>query len=123
MEDLSKIYNICTCMVGSLIEAQLFGSMEKDEESDFDHTLIDDPSAQGGGKENYSVGEENSNMCKDVDIEMELMQLHVENGLHEDMESQSELRQALEILIDEHENVGQSNVKSIVAYAKVGEFT
>jgi hypothetical protein len=106
-------------MVGSLIEAQLFGSMEKDEESGFDHTLIDDSSAQGGDKENRSVGEENSNMCKDVDIETVLMQLHVENGSHEDVELQSELRQALEVLIDEHENVVQSNVKSIVAYVEV----
>ena len=27
-------------MVGSLIEAHLFGSMEEDEESDYDHTFI-----------------------------------------------------------------------------------
>ena len=62
-------------------------------------------------------------MCKDVDIETELMQLHVENGSHEDVELQSELRQALEVLIDEHENVGQPNVKSITAYVEVGEST
>ena len=41
MEDIYKIFNICTCMVGSLIqEAPLFGSME--EECDYDHTLNDD---------------------------------------------------------------------------------
>ena len=43
-------------MVGSFIEAHWFGSMEEDEECDYDHTLIDDPSAQGGDEENYSVG-------------------------------------------------------------------
>ena len=40
------------------------------------------------------------------------------------MELQSELRHALDVLIDEHENVempSQSNVKSIVAYVEVGE--
>ena len=31
-------------MVGSFIEARLFGSMEEDEECDYDHALIDDPS-------------------------------------------------------------------------------
>ena len=36
--------------------------MEKDEGNDFDHTLIDDSSAQGVEKKDYSVGEENSNM-------------------------------------------------------------
>ena len=30
-----------TCIVGSLIEARLFGSMEEDEECAYDHTLID----------------------------------------------------------------------------------
>ena len=44
-------------MVGSLIEAHLFGSC------DYDHTLIGDSSAQHD-KENCSVGEDNSNMCK-----------------------------------------------------------
>ena len=43
-----------------LIEAHLFGSME---EYDYDHTLIGDSSAQRD-KENCSVGEDNSNMCK-----------------------------------------------------------
>ena len=47
MEDLYKIYNICTCMVESLIEAHLSGSMEEDEECDYDQTLIHDSSAQG----------------------------------------------------------------------------
>jgi hypothetical protein len=41
-------------MVGSLIEAHLFGSMNEDEECDYDHTLIDDSNAQGGDKENCS---------------------------------------------------------------------
>ena len=39
-------------MVGSFIEVHLFESMEKDEEWDYDHTLIDDSSAQGSDKEN-----------------------------------------------------------------------
>ena len=43
--------------------------MKEDERCDYDHILIDDSSAQGGDKENYSVGEDNSNMCKDVVIE------------------------------------------------------
>jgi hypothetical protein len=62
-------------MVWSLIEATLFGSMQEDKECDYDHILIDDFSAQGGGKENYSVGEDNSNMCKDVVIKTKLMYL------------------------------------------------
>ena len=33
---------------------------------------IDDSSPQGGDKDIYSVGEDNSNMCKDVVKEMEL---------------------------------------------------
>ena len=32
----------------------LFGSMKEDEECDYDHTLIDDSSTQGGDKENCS---------------------------------------------------------------------
>ena len=60
MEDLDKIYNICTCMVGSLIEAHIFGNMEEDEGCDYDHTLIDSSSAQG----NYSVGEDNSTCAR-----------------------------------------------------------
>ena len=41
-------------MLGSLIEARLFGSMEE-EECDKDRTLIDDSSARGGDKENCIV--------------------------------------------------------------------
>ena len=55
-------------MVWSLIEVDLFGGMEEVEECDYDHILTDDSSAQGGGKENCSVGGDNSNMCKDVVI-------------------------------------------------------
>ena len=47
-------------MIGSLIEAHLFGSMNEDKEHDYDYMLIDDSSAQGGDKESYSVGHENS---------------------------------------------------------------
>ena len=86
--------------------------------------IVDDSSAQGGEKEIYSVGEDNSNMCKNVVIEMEFMQSHVEIALHEDVELQSELWHALDILIDEHENVEmpcQFNAKTIVAYLEVGE--
>ena len=75
----------------SLIKDHLFGSMNEDEECDYDHTLIDDSSAQGGDKENCSVGEDNSNMYKNVVIEMELMELYVEIDLHEDLELRSEL--------------------------------
>jgi len=53
-------------MVGSLIEVLLFGSMKEDEECDYDHTLVNDSSAQGGHKTKCSVGEDNSNMSKDV---------------------------------------------------------
>ena len=52
------------------------------------------------------------------------MQSEVENNLHEDVELQSELWHALDVLNDEHKNVkmpSQSNVKSIVAYVEVGE--
>ena len=59
MKDLEKIYNIFTCMVRALICAHLFGSMEKDEECDYDHILIDDSNAQGGDKENCSVVKSN----------------------------------------------------------------
>ena len=52
----------------------LSGSMKEDEECDFDNTLIDDSSAQGGDKENCSVGEEGSNMYKYVVIETGLME-------------------------------------------------
>jgi hypothetical protein len=52
-----KIYNIRTCMVGSLVDARLFGSMGEDE-CDYDHTSINDSSAQDGDKANCSVGED-----------------------------------------------------------------
>jgi hypothetical protein len=52
--------------------------VREDEERDYHHTLIDDFSAQGGDKKSCSVGEDNSNMCKDVVIEPELMQSQVE---------------------------------------------
>jgi hypothetical protein len=45
--------------------------------------------------------------------------VRVENDLNEDLELQSELGHALDVLIDKHENVkmpSQSNVKSIVAH-------
>jgi hypothetical protein len=45
-------------MIGSLVDAGLFGSMEEDEECDYDHTSIDDSSAQDGDKANCSVGED-----------------------------------------------------------------
>ena len=47
-------------MVGLLIEVHLLGSMEEYEEFDYDHTLIDDSNEQGGDKENWSIGEDNS---------------------------------------------------------------
>ena len=52
------------------------------------------------------------------------MQSQVENDLYEVLELQSELRLALDVLIDKHENVkipSQSNVNDIVAYVEVGE--
>jgi hypothetical protein len=55
-------------MVWSLLKAHLVGSMDEDEECDYDHILIDDSSAQGGDKENCNVGEDNSHMRKDVVI-------------------------------------------------------
>ena len=61
-------------MLGSLIEAPSFESMQ---ECDYDHTLIDDTSAQGDDKEIGSIREDNSNMCKDVVIEMEVIQSQV----------------------------------------------
>ena len=79
--------------------------MEEDDERDYDHTLIGDYSAQGGDKENCTVGKDNSNMCNDVVIETELMQLEVDHDSHEDVELHSELRHALDVLIDEHEIV------------------
>lgn len=82
--------------------SHLFGSMEENEECDYDHTLIDDSSAQGVDKKNCSVGNDNLNMCNDVVIETELMQSQVEIDLNEDAELQSDLRNALRVLIDEH---------------------
>ena len=53
---------------------------------DYDNTLIDDSSAQGGGKENWGVGEVGSNMYKNVVVETGLMASQVENDLHENLE-------------------------------------
>ena len=48
--------------------------------------------------------------CARMLLETKLMQLQVENDLHDDEELQSELRHALDIvLIDEHENVQMSS--------------
>ena len=52
-------------------------------------------------KEIVVLEKTNSNMCKDV-IEKELLQSHVKNDLHEDLKFQSELRHALDVVIDEH---------------------
>ena len=52
--------------------------------------------------------------------------MQIENDLYEDAELQSELQHALDVLIDEHENVempSQSNVKFTVAYAEVGSLS
>ena len=68
--------------------------MEMDEECDYDHTLIDDSSVEGGDKEICSVGEDISNTCNDVVIETKLMQLQVANNLHEEVELQSKLQHA-----------------------------
>jgi hypothetical protein len=59
-------------MIWSLIEARLFGNME-DKECEYDHILIDDFSAQDVDKDNCSVGEDNSNTCKDIGIKTKLM--------------------------------------------------
>ena len=91
-EHTCKKYTTCACIEGgSFMEAHLFGSMEEDEECVNDHTLTDDSNAQGGDKETCSVGEDTSDMCNEVLIEMELMQFQVDNDLHEDIELQSEL--------------------------------
>ena len=63
-------------------------------------------------------------MCKDIVIKTELMYSHVENDLHEDVELHRELWHALDVLINDCENVemsSQSNVKSILGYVEVGE--
>ena len=41
-------------------------SLKEDEECDYDHTMMDNPSAQGSEKGDCSVDEDNSNMYKDV---------------------------------------------------------
>lgn len=67
-------------MVGLLIEANLFGTTKDDEECDYDHPFVDDSSRQGGDKENFHVGEDNSTLCKDVVIiDTELVQLKAKN--------------------------------------------
>ena len=78
-------------MVGSLIEAHLFGSMEDGEECDYDHILIDDSSAEGGDKKNCSIGERIQTYARMFAIETESMQSLVENDLHEGVELQNEL--------------------------------
>ena len=40
------MYDNCTYMVGSLTKVHLFGSMEEDEECEYDHRLIDYSSAK-----------------------------------------------------------------------------
>ena len=37
---------------------------EEEEECNYDCILIDGSNAQGTDKKNYSIGEDNSNMCK-----------------------------------------------------------
>jgi hypothetical protein len=74
LENIQHLY----VFLGSFFEARLFGVVREDEERDYHHTLINDFSAQGGDKKSCSVGEDNSNMCKDVVIEPELMQSQVE---------------------------------------------
>ena len=51
-------------MVSSHTEALQFGSMKGGEVCDYDHTLVEDSSAQGGGKEDCSVGQKNVNIRK-----------------------------------------------------------
>ena len=60
-------------MVESLFKAHLLGSIEEDKKCDYDHTLVEDSSAQGGVKAICCVGEGNSNMRKDVVTYTELM--------------------------------------------------
>jgi hypothetical protein len=111
-------------MIGSLIKAHLFGSIKEDKECDYDHTWIDESSAECGDKEYCSVGEDNLNICKYVVIEIKLMQSQVENDLHKNVELQNKLQHALDVLLDEHENVemlSPLSVKSIVAYVEVRE--
>ena len=70
---LNLLNNICSCVVWSLIEANFFGSIKGNEECGYAHALINDYIVQGADKKNCSVGEEYSNMCKDVVMERELM--------------------------------------------------
>jgi hypothetical protein len=52
------------------------------------------------------------------------MQSHIGNDIHEDVELQSELRHAWDVLINNHENLemsSKSNVKLVVAYVEVDE--
>ena len=42
-------------------------------------------------------------MCKDVVIDAKLMRLYVKNYIHEDMELQSELQHAVDVLTYKHE--------------------
>jgi hypothetical protein len=65
--------------------------LEEDEECDYDHTLLMILVHKVVKIENYSVGEDISNMCKNVVIKTEFMQSHVEFASHEDVELQSEL--------------------------------
>ena len=60
-------------MVGSLIEAHLFGSIKGNEECDYAHALISDYNIQGLDNKICSVGEDTSNMLKDVIIESGLV--------------------------------------------------
>ena len=90
----------------------------------YDPTLIDESSAQDGHKQIQIVGEDNPNICKDVVMETDLMKLHIENDLHEDVELQSKLQHALNVPMDEREKVEmlfQSNIKSIVACIELGK--
>ena len=100
-----------------------FGSMEEDEECDYDPTLIDDSSAQGGDKENRSVGGD-KNMCKDVIIEVDLMQSQVENDYMKMWSCKVSFDMPWMVLLMNMKNVdtpSQFDVKSIMTYVEVGE--
>jgi hypothetical protein len=58
----------------SLIKDHLFGSMDVVEGCDYDYTMIDNSSAQGGNKKKYSVGVDNSNIYTNIVIEIDLME-------------------------------------------------
>ena len=88
-------------------------------------TLNDDSSAQGGDRENCSVGEDTPNMCKDVVIETEIDASQVENDFHEDVKLQSELRfqHTLDVSIDGIDNIETlSQSKDRLTRIKVGIF-